>query len=101
MEIKEAQIDTDVIAKMHEEALQIELGISDEKQINRTELNFLAELLSTINQLNKSLDELHNTLTMATAKELTGYMEEFSNNYKAEEKKQKVMQFARNKKKTT
>lgn len=83
-----ATIDEDVINTMNNE--QVELGVSDEVQIRRCELNFFAELLSQLREMNKRLDDLHNTLNMVGADKLTAYFKEFSTNFAEEETRARV-----------
>lgn len=81
-------IDKDVLDTIQKE--QIELGISTEQQMNRTELNFYAELLSQHRELNKNLEKLYQTLNMIGAERLTQYFKEFTTNFKKEEQSIKL-----------
>lgn len=82
------KIDNDVLDTMQKE--QIELGISTEIQMRRTELNFYAELLSQHREMNKQLENLYQTLNMIGAERLTEYFKEFTTNYKNEENRVKL-----------
>ena len=83
-----SKIDNDVLDTMQKE--QIELGISTEIQMRRTELNFYAELLSQHREMNKQLENLYQTLNMIGAERLTEYFKEFTTNYKNEENRVKL-----------
>lgn len=82
------KIDNDVLDTMQKE--QIELGVSTEIQMRRTELNFYAELLSQHREMNKQLENLYQTLNMIGAERLTEYFKEFTTNYKNEENRVKL-----------
>jgi len=97
-EIKQAKIDEDVQETMLIE--QIDLGTENEKQINRVELNFFAELLSQFRELNKNMENLYQTLNMVGADKLTAYFKEFSDNFKQEEAKEKLQKKLRQSHKT-
>lgn len=83
-----SKMDNDVLDTMQKE--QIELGISTEIQMRRTELNFYAELLSQHREMNKQLENLYQTLNMIGAERLTEYFKEFTTNYKNEENRVKL-----------
>jgi len=83
-----AEIDKDVLETLNEE--QVELGVSDEKQIRRCELNFYAELISQLKEMNHRLDDMHNTLNMVGADKLTAYFKEFTDNFAKEERRARV-----------
>lgn len=80
------QADKEAIEAMQKE--QIALGISDDKEFNRTMLNALLELYSVIGNVQKALSELHNTITIIGADKLSAYFKELSDNVKKEEKRQ-------------
>jgi hypothetical protein len=91
--IKTTGIDEEVKQIIAEE--QVELGISDEKQMRRTELNFYCELLSQFKALNKDLDGLQETMNIAFADKMTAYYRELAENFKREEKRVAVQKQAK------
>lgn len=78
-----SKIDKDVMETMLKE--QIDLGIKDETQIARCELNFFAELLGQLRESNKKLDHTYRLINMIGADKLTEYMKELTTNVKREE----------------
>jgi len=86
--VEQAKIDNDVNETMLKE--QIDLGVADETQIRRVELNFFAELLSQFREFNKNMENLYQTLNMVGADKLTQYFKEFSDNFKKEEQSVKL-----------
>lgn len=83
-----SNIDKDVLDTMQKE--QVDLGVSNETQMNRCEINFYAELLSQFRVMTKNLEELYQTLNMIGAERLTEYFKELTKNYKKEEERQKI-----------
>lgn len=71
------------------DAKQVELGVSCEKQMRRTELNFYCEFYSQLKELNKELENLNNVINMVSTDKLADYFSKVTENYTAEEKKAK------------
>lgn len=61
--VNDAPVDETALAELR--GKQIDLTVSDEKSLRRAELNFLCEMLGLQKQLNKALDELSMTVTIA------------------------------------
>lgn len=83
MEVKQASIDKEAQETLN--AKQIELGISDEKEMRRTELNFYCEFLSMFKKVNQELDNLNQVINIISTEKLTDYFKTISENYKKEE----------------
>lgn len=79
---KQGQIDEDVKMDLKQ---QVDLGLSNEKQMRRTELNYYCEFLSSLREMNKNLSELHNTINMLGEDKLMAYFKEVNDNFRKEE----------------
>jgi len=79
---KQGQIDEDVKMDLKQ---QVDLGLSNEKQMRRTELNYYCEFLSSLREMNKNLSELHNTINMLGEDKLMAYFKEVNENFRKEE----------------
>lgn len=66
---------------------QVELGISDEKEMRRTELNFYCEFYSTLVKLNEKLEEVNTLISEIGAERIGDYLKTLSNNVKKEEQR--------------
>lgn len=84
-EKKQGQPDAEAIAAMNEQ--KIELTLSDDKEMNRAELNFYLEMFSLIEKLEKSLITLSNTITTVGYDKLAAYFKELSDNVEEEKKR--------------
>ena len=89
LKFTQAGIDTDILEIMKQE--DFAKSMDDPKLFKRYMLNFLAENLSMIHQLEKLTETLVNVLTMVWAKPLAEYYNKTEENYKKEEKVQKTM----------
>lgn len=87
---KQAEIDEEVKEEIAKK--QVDLGLSDEKQMRRTELNFYCELLSTLKGVNDKLDTLYNIVTIVSQDKIVEYFRLLDENVKAEEARQKTLQ---------
>lgn len=66
---------------------QVELGISDEKEMRRTELNFYCEYYSTLVKLNDKLESIASLISEIGAERIGDYLKKLSENVKEEEKR--------------
>lgn len=89
LEIKQASIDTDILEIMKQE--DFAKSMDDPILFKRYELNYLAENLSLMHQVEKMIETLVNVVTMAYAKPLAEYYNHAEDNVKEEEKVQKTM----------
>lgn len=89
-EKKQGQPDAEAIEEMNRQ--KIELAISDEKEMNRTELNFYLELFSLIERLEKSIVTLSNTITTVGYDKLTAYFKELSEEVEKEKNRAAAME---------
>lgn len=83
VEVKKAGIDPDVLDIMKQKDILDTL--KDEKFSKRAELNFFAEMLSSIKDMNNAFGEFMNFLTMVSADKLKGFFKELQNNVEDEE----------------
>jgi len=90
LEFKPASIDADMLEIMKQE--DFAKSMDDPKLFKRYMLNFYAENLSLMHQLEKLTETLVNVLTMVKSKDLAEYYKNVEDNVKSEEKTQKVMQ---------
>lgn len=84
----DGEIDKEVLDEIYK--AKVDLCISDEKQMRRTELNCYAELLSQLKELSANTEKVYQTLNMIGADKLTEYFKELTKNYKEEEARAKV-----------
>ena len=89
LEFKPASIDADILEIMGQE--DFEKSISDPKLFKRYLLNFYAENLSLLHQVEKLTETLLNVVTMVYSKPLADYYKNAEDNVKDEEKTQKTM----------
>lgn len=82
-EVKEAEIDKEVLDIMNDE--QIIASITDEKALARFRLNCFCELLSQISALKREVEELSQLISVASADKLTSFFKELQKNVDAEE----------------
>ena len=73
----DGEIDKEVLDEIYK--AKVDLCISDEKQMRRTELNCYAELLSQLKELSANTEKVYQTLNMIGADKLTEYFKEKSN----------------------
>lgn len=87
--VKDSEIDEETKAELRE---RIDLGISDEKEMNRTELNFLAELLGVIKGMKAEIHELQQVISVLSHDKMNAYFKEIADNAHAEEVRRKVQE---------
>lgn len=89
LEFKPASIDADILEIMKQE--DFAKSMDDPKLFKRYMLNFMAENLSLMHQLEKLTETLLNVVTMVKSKDLAEYYKQAENNVADEEKTQKTM----------
>ena len=89
LKFTEASIDTDILEIMKQE--DFAKSMEDPKLFKRYQLNYMAENLSMLHQLEKMTETLVNVVTMVYSKPLAEYYNKAEENYKKEEKVQKTM----------
>lgn len=90
LQFTDASIDADILEIMKQE--DFEKSMDDPKLFKRFVLNFMAENLSLIHQVEKLTETLLNVVTMVKSKNLADYYNKAEENYKNEEKTQKTME---------
>ena len=88
IEIKPAGIDPDILDIMKQE--DFAKSMDDPKLFKRYMLNFMAENLSLMHQVEKLTETLLNVVTMIFSKDLAEYYKQAETNVKTEEKTQKT-----------
>ncbi len=88
IEIKPAGIDPDILDIMKQE--DFAKSMDDPKLFKRYMLNFMAENLSLMHQVEKLTETLLNVVTMVFSKDLAEYYKQAETNVKTEEKTQKT-----------
>ncbi len=88
IEIKPAGIDADILEIMKQE--DFAKSMDDPKLFKRYMLNFMAENLSLMHQVEKLTETLLNVVTMVFSKNLAEYYKQAETNVKTEEKTQKT-----------
>lgn len=83
VEVKKAGIDPEVLDIMKQKDVLDTL--KDEKFSKRAELNFFAEMLSSVKDMNNAFSEFMNFLTMVSADKLKSFFTELQTNVKDEE----------------
>ena len=89
LQFKPASIDADILEIMKQE--DFAKSLEDPKLFKRYMLNFMAENLSLMHQVEKLTETLVNVLTMVYSKPLAEYYNTADSNVKEEEKIQKTM----------
>lgn len=89
LKITPASIDADILDIMKQDDFAKSLG--DEKLFKRYMLNFMAENLSLMHQLEKITETMVNMFTMVYSKPLADYYNKAQENFEKEEKTQKTM----------
>ena len=89
-ERKQGQPDPEAVNAMHEQ--NIALTLSNEKDMNRAELNFYLEFFGLIEKLEKALVTLSNTITTVGYDKLTAYFKELSEEVEKEKTRVAVME---------
>ena len=90
IEVKNAGIDPDVLDIMKQKDILDTL--KDEKFSKRAELNFFAEMLSSVKDMNNAFGEFMNFLTMVSADKLKSFFKELQNNVEDEETRVKLQE---------
>ena len=67
------------------------MALSSDTQVKRFILNAFCEMLSQMQELRSSVDQLVNTINMVSQDKLTAFFKELSDNVKAEESKVKTL----------
>ena len=93
LQFKPASIDADILEIMKQE--DFAKSLEDPKLFKRYMLNFMAENLSLMHQLEKLTETLVNVLTMTNSKKLADYYNTAEENVKKEEKVQKTMEIVK------
>ena len=83
VEVKKAGIDPDVLDIMKQKDILDTL--KDEKFTKRAELNFFAEMLSSVKEMNNAFNEFMSFMTMCSADKLKGFFKELQANVEDEE----------------
>lgn len=89
LQFKPSCIDADILEIMKQE--DFAKSMDDPKLFKRYLLNFMAENLSLMHQIDKLVETLLNVVTMTNSKALADYYNKTEENYKQEEKTQKTM----------
>ena len=90
LDIKPAGIDKDNLVLMREE--DFKKSVETEQGFKRFMMNFAAEMLSTIVEVQKSIELTNQVLTMAFSKELADYYSEQAQAIREEENKAKAQE---------
>lgn len=93
LDIKPASIDADILDIMKQD--DFKESLNDPKLFKRYMLNFMAENLSLMHQLEKLTETLVNVLTMTYSKPLAEYYNTAEDNVKKEEKTQKTLKIVK------
>lgn len=90
LQFTQAGIDADILEIMKQE--DFAKSMDDPILFDRYRLNFMAEMLSLLHQVEKLTETLLNVVTMTNSKKLADYYKKAEDNVKQEEKVQKTMQ---------
>ena len=86
--IEGGQIDQEALDAMS--AKLVDMCITDEKQMHRTELNFYCELYMLVKKLNQHLDDFTNVISVAGQEKLYKLFKETTENTRKEVARQNV-----------
>lgn len=87
------EIDTEVLLTMKSE--NVELAVSDDKQIKRVILNCFCEFLSEIKELNKQIDDFNTFVSVVSSDKVVDFFMNIQDNTKAEVKRVETFERAK------
>ena len=87
------EIDTEVLLAMKSE--NVELAVSDDKQIKRVILNCFCEFLSEIKELNKQIDDFNTFVSVVSSDKVVDFFMNIQDNTKEEVKRVELFEKAK------